>query len=105
MVVLSFNQFFLGVDIGLIVTVLATAYAYYINFYLLERRRYKVFREEFDHLFEANAEVNIPLANVGKVKILEVKRAGLVVENQEFRTFIPIELILRTQISSAKNTT
>lgn len=100
MAVLSFSQFLLGVDTGLLVTILATGFAYYINYYLLARRRYRLFREEFDRLFEVNAEVIIPLANVGKVKIVEVRRAGLIVENEEHRTFIPIELILRTQISS-----
>lgn len=100
---MSLSAFVLGVDLGLVITVLATAIAFYINYYLLERRRYRYFREEFVRLFKSDTELIIPLANVGKVKIVEVGKAGLVVENAEFRTYIPIEKILRTPISEAKN--
>jgi hypothetical protein len=93
----SFNEVLLGVGIGVTTTVIATGITFYIKDYLKERAKFKKFKEKFEQIAGKNASVIIP--NVGQVKIVEINKQGVVVENQLCKTFIPIDKVFNTEIS------
>lgn len=87
----------IGVAIGVSSTVIATGITFYIKDYLKERAKFRKFKEKFEQIAGKNAQVMIPY--VGQVKIVEINKQGIIVENQLCKTFIPIDRVFQTEIS------
>jgi hypothetical protein len=87
----------IGVAIGVTTTVITTGVTFYLKDFLKERAKFKKFKEKFEQIAGKNAQVMIP--SVGQVKIVDINKQGIVVENQLCKTFIPIDKVFQTEIS------
>lgn len=94
---LSFNEVLIGVGLGVTTTVIATGITFYIKDYLKERTKFRKFKEKLSQIAGKNAEVLIPI--FGLVKIIEINKQGIIVENQLCKTFIPMEKVMQTEVS------
>jgi hypothetical protein len=91
------DDFVLGVLVGVVTAVIASAITFYIKDYLEERAKFAKFREKLDKIAGKNAPVIIP--NIGLVKIVEISKQGLTVRSELCDTFIPMEKVLQTEIA------
>jgi hypothetical protein len=64
---------------------------------LKERAKFRKFKDKFEQIAGKNAQVIIPY--LGRVKIADINKQGIVVESQLCRTFIPIDRVFQTEIS------
>jgi hypothetical protein len=93
----TFDDFILGVLVGVVTAVIASAITFYVKSYLEERAKFAKFKEKLDGIAGKNAPVIIP--NIGVVKIVEISKQGLTVRSELCDTFIPMEKVLQTEIA------
>jgi len=93
----GFDDIVIGVLIGVVTAVIATAVTFYIKDYLEERSKFGKFKEKLERIAGKNATVIIP--NIGQVKIIDITKQGLTVRSELCDTFIPMEKVLQTEIA------
>lgn len=93
----GFSDVTIGIIIGVVTAVVATAITFYLKDYLRERAKFNKFKEKLENIAGKNATVIIP--NIGQVKILDISKQGLTVQNELCKTFIPMEKVFQTDIA------
>jgi len=93
----TFDDFILGVLVGVVTAVIASAITFYVKSYLEKKTKFAKFKEKLDGIAGKNAPVIIP--NIGMVKIVEINKQGLTVRSELCDTFIPMEKVLQTEIA------
>jgi hypothetical protein len=93
----GFDQVLVGIVIGVVTAIIATAVTFYIKDYFIERAKFKKFKKKLEEVAGKNAIVIIP--NTGLVKITDISKQGLTVRSELCTTFIPMEKVLQTDIA------